>query len=517
MRDWRRTLSELSWRPTVTLWTIATVSVCAFVVGIALAALGQLDYAVLLAFPALLIVALLIAQRQYLALTGLVVAIAIFVDFYEIVGLPLHEPVAAMALATIVIAVIFFGQSVERPWVSLRYLLLWALLLGLAGLAIPRGGSLTQTVTYYVTIFGTSIVMYCLGTQVVRDYRGLYVLLVMVMLISAFIALHSIVQGATGRVLFVTEHETAYLNSSYGFHLAGSAVTRAGSFLLNPDWNGLYLAVSLYIAAGVLFAEATTRAMRIVAAATCLLLLGALLFTFTTASWLAAGVGGALFILAFVPRRYRRWTLVGVVGVGLIVGGVFYRQTRLLLQHATSGSDATSRIGAWETALHIIARYPLTGIGMGYNLYLARSAAYRSPLETVLLAHPHNSYLELAAFAGLPVLLAFLAILGLLFREAVRAYRLTPTRYQPLVGGVIAALVVLSVNSFFINGWTLPPFASLGWLLIGAITSRALLVARASQPQEMMAAPGAQRPASAVVPASKVAALGSGRGRRWRQ
>jgi hypothetical protein len=65
-----------------------------------------------------------------------------------------------------------------------------------------------------------------------------------------------------------------------------------------------------------------------------------------------------------------------------------------------------------------------------------------------------------------------------MFRDAIRAYRVTPTRYQPLIGGLITALVVLSVNSFFINGWTLPPFACIGWLLFGAITSRALLASR---------------------------------------
>ncbi len=478
MRYVQRTRDTLTWLDTGGAWAVATLIAGAFVVGVALAALGQLNSAVLFAFPLLLVFILLLTMRRFVLLTGVVVACAIFVDFYEIVGRPLHEPVVAITLAVIILAVIFFTQSAERPWVRMRHLLLWALFLGFAALEIPRGGSLTQTVSYYVEVLGTSFIMYLLGTQVIRTYNALRFLILMLMYISAFIGLHTIVQGATGRFLFVTAHTSEYLSSVNNFHLAGSTFIRAGSFLLNPDWNGLYLAVSLFIAAGVLFMPQTSRVVRLSAAATCLVLLVALLFTFTTASWLAAGVGFVLFVVAFVPKRYRWWTLGGALGVMALVGVAFYRQTRSLLAHATSGGDAKVRLGAWETALRVIAHYPLTGIGMGYNLYLARSVPYMAKLQTERLAHPHNSYLELAAFAGLPVLLAFLAVLALLFRDAVRAYRLAPARYQPLIGGVITALAVLSVNSFFINGWTLPPFACLGWLLFGAITSRALLASR---------------------------------------
>jgi len=478
LRYVQRTRDALIWLDSGSVWAVATLIVGAIVVGVALAAIGQLDAAILYAFPILLILLMLLATRRFVLLTGVVVACAIFVDHYEIVGRPLHEPVVAIALASVILAVIFFTQSAERPWVRLRNVLIWAALLGLAAIEVPRGGSLTQTVTYYVEVFGTSIVMYVLGTQVIRTYNGLRLLILLLMYISAFIALHTIIQGATGKFLFVTAHEAEYLSSSNNFHLAGSTLIRAGSFLLNPDWNGLYLAVSLFIAAGVLFTPTRSRVIRLSAAATCLALVVALLFTFTTASWLSAGVGFVVFVVAFVPRRSRWWTLGGAAGMAALVGGVFYRQTRSLLTHATSGGDAKVRLGAWETALHIIARYPLTGIGMGYNLYLSRSVPYIVKLQTQRLAHPHNSYLELAAFAGLPVFLAFMAVLALAFRDAIRAYRLTPPRYQPLVGGVITALVTLSVNSFFINGWTLPPFACIGWLLFGAITSRALLASR---------------------------------------
>ena len=243
---------------------------------------------------------------------------------------------------------------------------------------------------------------------------------------------------------------------------------------MNPDLNGVFLAISLFFTAGLIFAKTASRSIRALAAFTCTLLLVALLFTFTTASWLSAGCGFLIFVAVFLPGRYRWWTLllsaVGVAAIAL----VFSRTFHLLLQHAVSGDDATSRLGGWETALNIIEAHPLTGIGMAYTLYEQRSPAYLAPLETKLLGHPHNSYLELAAFAGIPVLIAFLLLLFLMFRAAWRTYQRTDRQFQPLVGGVITGLIVLSINSFFINGWTWPPFICMGCLLFGAVTSRGL-------------------------------------------
>jgi O-antigen ligase len=243
---------------------------------------------------------------------------------------------------------------------------------------------------------------------------------------------------------------------------------------LNPDLNGVYLAISLFFAAGLIFAKTTSRFVRALAALTCTLLLVALLFTFTTASWISAGCGFLIFVAVFLPTRYRWWTLLlSAIGVAAIAV-VFSEKFSLLIQHALSGNDASQRLGGWETALRIIVTHPLTGIGMAYTLYKERSAAYRAPLETVLLGHPHNSYLELAAFAGLPVLIAFLLLLFLMFREAWRTYHRTDRQFQPLVGGVITGLIVLSINSLFIAGWTWPPFMCMGYLLFGAVTSRGL-------------------------------------------
>src|SRR5262249_2643974 len=90
------------------------------------------------------------------------------------------------------------------------------------------------------------------------------------------------------------------------------------------------------------------------------------------------------------------------------------------------------------------------------------------------LAQPHNTYLELAAMAGLPVLLLFLILLGKQVRPLLATYGSASTHAKPLVGGTIAAVAVLAINSLTIPGWTVEPLACLGWLLLGALSSPCL-------------------------------------------
>jgi O-antigen ligase len=446
--------------------------------GIVVSVAGQRSMYTALAVPMAIAVVLLYVSRQYLAVTVIIVLSAIFLDFYQIVAPPVHEPVVWFLLASALIVTIFLMQTRERPWAHVPHLGLWVLLLIVAGLAVPRG-HITATAMYYVTVFVNGLVMYIVGVQVVRNGRDLRWLLVAFSLIAAFIAAHSVVLGLTGRFLFATQKIEDYIGSRYGFHLADTTITRAGSFLQNPDWDGAYLAMMLFVPLG-LATGARSRVARLCFIALSVLDALALLFTFSTAAWLAAGCALAVYVVVFVPRRYRvhAVAVIGAMAAGVAV--VFSLQVRLLLAHASAQNEYTLRLGAWATALRVIAAHPLTGAGMAPTIYLVVSAPYRVPWQTVPLAYPHESYLEIAAFAGLPVFLAFLAVLVAALRTAIRSYRTAQPEVRPLLGGIIAALCALTVNSFAINGWSLPVLATIGWLLAGAAASPSL---RAVQPR----------------------------------
>ncbi len=123
----------------------------------------------------------------------------------------------------------------------------------------------------------------------------------------------------------------------------------------------------------------------------------------------------------------------------------------------------------------MIKAFPLTGVGLGYQAYLLRADPYRVAAQFVPLSHPHNSYLEWGAMAGLPVLIVFMALLLFNLWLALRNWTSMDVYTRPLLGAGIAAVIALSINSVSINGWTLPPLAAVGWLILGIISSPLLV------------------------------------------
>jgi O-antigen ligase len=132
------------------------------------------------------------------------------------------------------------------------------------------------------------------------------------------------------------------------------------------------------------------------------------------------------------------------------------------------------RTGAWETGLLVIKAHPLTGVGLSLDTYFERAEPYRVALQDTRLTQPHNSFLEIAALGGLPILLLFIAILGRALRLAIANFRQASVHQQTLIGGAFACVATLTFNSFVVNAWTLAPLAVIGWLVLGAISSPGL-------------------------------------------
>ncbi len=92
-------------------------------------------------------------------------------------------------------------------------------------------------------------------------------------------------------------------------------------------------------------------------------------------------------------------------------------------------------------------------------------------MDYIPLDHPHNSYVEWAAMAGLPVLFVFLALLVAGIRLALYNWIKADAQTRALLGSGLALIIALSFNSWSNDCWTLPPLAAIGWLILGAISS----------------------------------------------
>lgn len=428
--------------------------------------------AVFLGLAGILLVGIMCLLQRDEILAAMIVVASIMLDWY----LFPRDPVFAISLAVTYLAYRFLTQSSERTWQTIRFYLLalWAVMLIWELGEIHQSLRLGEGIRYYITVILAVPVMYVVGMQVVDSIARLRMLFEWLSLIGVLIAIHSLIAATTNTFLFITPREASYLAEENNLVL-NTGNTRVGSFFLSPDVNGTFLALVLFIALALLVECASIR-QRVLHGIEVILIFLALLLTFSTAAIVAMIFGFGVFII-FAARSWRaRFIIVAGAGLVPVIGYLAIpRVVKGLLVHATEPRELLLREGVWLTAIHIIAAHPLIGIGLGTESnYLIRSQPYRSALQYVAVYHPHNSFLEYAAMGGIPMLVVFIAIVVGAFWHIVQVQKGLPKRLHVYVYSVYAVGAVITVNSLASNGWTGPTLIPLVWILLGAVSSRAL-------------------------------------------
>jgi len=159
------------------------------------------------------------------------------------------------------------------------------------------------------------------------------------------------------------------------------------------------------------------------AMATCLLL------THSRSAFIAVLAGMAA--VWWIGRRgmRSRWKIIAVATglAAILVGGATLAGA---LDHELFSRALTSmryRVEYWRASLAIIADHPLLGCGPGnfQEVY----TQYKLPEAAEEVADPHNFLVEVAATAGIPALLALLAVLGgVLYRQRAASVQPLPNQ-----------------------------------------------------------------------------------------
>ncbi|WP_162004888.1 O-antigen ligase family protein [Dictyobacter vulcani] len=408
---------------------------------------------------------LIVLVRQYELAATLVAVISLILDWY--LGFYIIAPILALVL----LFILFLDQSPNRPFVAPHNLWLWGSFLVISIFpAIQGAQTLYDTLTYYPNLILGAFMLFWLGTLVGKDNKSLRRLFNLFLIFGAFIALHSIFEYTTGKAIFIKPSAQLFLNSTSFYPLGNSGILRFGSFFLQPDASSAFLAMMLFIPLG-LFVESCLFFQKVIYLIEATLIAIALLFTYSTGAWLSAGVGVAVFFILVGSMSFRlQLTLSIVVVIGVLFVG-FPLQITMLLQHASLPSEIILRQALWQTALQVIQAFPLTGVGLGRQIYMEKEENFRVISQIYPYNNPHNSYLELGAMGGLPVIFLFLMLLISTLWQAIENWKLADNKTRPLICGGIAAIISLSFNSWSFGVWTLAPLAVPGWLLLGAISS----------------------------------------------
>ena len=431
--------------------------------------LGTLDVSVSIFVVVGIVMTLVVVLRQNEIAVVLIAMGHLYIDWY----LGLH--LVALVMALFLLFALYVMRSASHPWVAPSTLWLWAVFLILSIFPAVRGAlTLYDAANFYPgNVFG-AFIMYWLGIIIARDVACVRRLFQLFAICGTLLAIHSILQATTGITLFESARISASLALVSDYQLLGSTAHRASSFFVNPDWNGAFFAMVVFLPLG-LFIESSSLIKKCIYLIEMALIVTALLFTYSSGAWISM-VGALMIFIPFIGyTRYRIMLpfLVTAIAIAMLI--VFPSQIALQIQHANNPLDVSLRVGAWQTSIQVIKAFPLTGVGLGYQAYIQYAEPYRVPAQLIPLAHPHNSYLEWAAMAGLPVLLVFVALLSRNVWQAWNNWIAADIRTRSLLGAGIAAIATLSFNSLSVNVWTLPPLVAMGWLILGAIASPLLI------------------------------------------
>ena len=410
-----------------------------------------------------LFMAILLLLRQDAVALMIVMVVHLYVDWY----LALH--LVGLIMIPLLLVTFFLAQSARYPWVQPRSLWLWLLFLMLAIEPAIRGAlTLFDTATFYPSNIIGAFLIFWLGAVIARDNLCVRRFFNIFAILGVLLAIHTLIQATTGKVLFESSRAEAFL-ATVTYNLNGEA-HRAGSFFVDPNWNGTFFAIVIFLPLA-LFVESSSIIKKALYLGMTFLMIPALLFTYSSGAWIGVSAGIGAFVILVGRKRYRvlMLTFILVVVISMLV--FFPSQVALQLQHATDSSDLNLRTAAWQTALQVICAFPLAGVGLAYQAYLLRADPYRVPAQFEPLEHPHNAYLELGAMAGLPVLFVFLIILSCGLWFAWRNWKMVDVGTRALIGGGMASVIALSVNSWTINGWSQPVLGMMGWLILGVVSS----------------------------------------------
>ncbi|HZQ06984.1 MAG TPA: O-antigen ligase family protein [Anaerolineae bacterium] len=246
---------------------------------------------------------------------------------------------------------------------------------------------------------------------------------------------------------FVTEPLTSkFINASFLFH----PLSPDSIYVSNPNMVASALSPIVPLAVALIFQD--ERFLRVLGSISLAPPLIMLLLLQARGAIVAVITGLAVF-----GSLYRRWLIVLLILVGLILLGVDFARVRIPLSlgdfdlnPSSASSSLEGRQQVWAFSAALITQQPL---GIGINAY----PRYAAQVAGDFLTEPqreqaHNLFLQVGLEMGLVGLVAFTVLFTYALFASWHAYRRNVKRTLAL--GIFAALIVILVNGLFeTNMW----------------------------------------------------------------
>jgi len=158
----------------------------------------------------------------------------------------------------------------------------------------------------------------------------------------------------------------------------------------------------------------------------------------------------AAIFLGVLLFSHRTWLRIVSFVACAILFIIMYSIASAGIERLLIGKSVSDRIGLWTDTIHMLKLNPITGLGLGMPLL----STYGTFNEVI--SHPHNSYLELYANAGILGVIAGVVCLVILVKLAVNIMRRDRSHswYSVGIGFLLAIFIVslFSVVDTFLSG-----------------------------------------------------------------
>ncbi|WP_053367491.1 O-antigen ligase family protein [Bacillus sp. FJAT-27245] len=250
----------------------------------------------------------------------------------------------------------------------------------------------------------------------------------------------------------------------------------------NPNIFGSYLVLVFLMACVVFISQNRGRFVNLYFAVACLIFLS-MIFTSTRSAWVGTSVGVVGLTILVVRNRKDLWGRWGnlLASLGLIFmitesageGGYLNRLLTTVIEpynivtEQATGMEGSGRFIIWKKSLPLIKEYFWFGSGPDTFEYAYPNNDVESKefFGEVIVDKAHNEYLQIAITMGVPALLVYLGLVGIILVRAFKAARVVDEQPKIVLYGLICVIIGYLVQAFFnISVVTVAPIY---WSLLG--------------------------------------------------
>ncbi|MGH9785879.1 MAG: O-antigen ligase family protein [Terriglobia bacterium] len=302
--------------------------------------------------------------------------------------------------------------------------------------------------------------------------------LILGLILQASVGLVQYYKGATLGLEFLGETNPIVMSILGAISVQNQTVFRISGLLLHPNLFGIFLAVLLPLAIGLLLCK-TSKVHKFFFLVSILLGVTALIGTLSRSSWLSFTTAfGVLMCLMIFHQRLRRRSLLTAVAVGMavIILGVGFSGPIIQRIFQSSESAMLGREVFEADAKRMIAVKPW--LGWGLNTYTIESPAFSEygprkaeEIHGGWIPVVHHTYLLWWAEMGILGLALHLALLAAILGVGIGNLRVQDEMLYIINAACLGSILAFMVDGFFSFSLRVNPILRVFWVLVGIMAA----------------------------------------------